>query len=202
MSIEKYRSRTHMLLLYPEDVTHSVAIDRIKQSYDYALILHDKDRFTEEDEKKNPEHKAGTIKKAHYHVILRFPHHKWNTALSNELGIDENYIQEVKQFNNALMYLIHYNDTDKTQYDISDVKGNLKTRLQEAINKIEKSEGEKVSELIQFIKQYDGCVSVTEFAEFCALNGYWSEFRRSGSIFCKIIEEHNKPYLLPQKDGE
>ena len=66
MSISKYRSRTHMLLLYPEDLTHLNAIEKIKQSYDYALILHDKDIFTVEDETKNQEHKAGTYKKAHY----------------------------------------------------------------------------------------------------------------------------------------
>lgn len=194
MSINKYRSRTHMLLLYPEDVTHSTALDRIQFSYDYAMILHDKDVFTLEDEAKNPEHKAGTYKKAHYHVILRFNQAKWNTALANELGIDDNYIEEVKNFNNALMYLIHYNDTDKTQYNINEVKGNLKTRLQEVINKNEKSEGEKVADLIQFIKSYNGYISVTDFAEYCALNGYWAEFRRSGAIFCKIIEENNNKY--------
>lgn len=194
MSINKYRSRTHMLLLYPEDVTHLCAIDRIKQSYDYAMILHDKDIFTAEDEQKNAEHKVGTYKKAHYHIIIRFNQAKWNTALSNDLGIDLNYIEEVKNFNNALMYLIHYNDTEKTQYNINDVQGNLKNRLIETINKNEKNEGEKVADLIQFIKNHEGYITVTDFAEYCAMNGYWAEFRRSGAIFCKIIEEHNNKF--------
>ena len=194
MSISKYRSRTHMLLLYPEDLTHLNAIEKIKQSYDYALILHDKDIFTVEDETKNQEHKAGTYKKAHYHIIIRFNQAKWNTAISNELGIDLNYIEEVKNFNNALMYLIHYNDTDKTQYEINEVQGNLRNRLIETINKNEKNEGEKVADLIQFIKNHDSIITVTDFAEYCALNGYWAEFRRSGAIFCKIIEEHNNKY--------
>ena len=47
-------------------------------------------------------------------------------------------------------------------------------------------------ELIQFIRQLEKILSITEFAEHCAKNGYWSEFRRSGAIFVKIIEEHNQ----------
>ena len=38
----------------------------------YAYILHDKDEYTEVDEQKNPEHKAGTLKEPHWHVVLVF----------------------------------------------------------------------------------------------------------------------------------
>ena len=38
----------------------------------YAYILHDKDTYTTEDEKKNAERKAGTLKPAHWHLILQF----------------------------------------------------------------------------------------------------------------------------------
>ena len=192
MSKEKYRSRTHMLLLYPDCKEHIDAVEKITQSYDYAMILHDKDIFTEEDEKKNPDHKSGTFKKPHYHIVLRFTNNTWSSAICKELGIEHNYIEECKRFDNALQYLIHYNDTDKTQYSLEEVKGTLKTRLVESINKQEKSEGEKVVELIQFIKEYEGRLTLTEFATYCALNGYWAEFRRSGSIFIKIIEEKNQ----------
>lgn len=191
MSKDKYRSRVHMLLLYPDDKSHAEALEKIPYSYDYAMILHDKDYFTEEDEKKNPDHKAGQLKKPHYHIVLRFNQAVWSTAICKALGIEHNYIEDCKRFDNALQYLIHYNDTDKAQYSIEEVKGNLRSKLVESINKVEKSEGEKVVELIQFIKDYDGKLTVTEFAEFCALNGYWGEFRRSGSIFCKMIEEKN-----------
>lgn len=66
----------------------------------------------------------------------------------------------------------------------------------ESINKVEKSEGEKVVELIEFIKNYDGRLSITEFASYCAQNGYWAEFRRSGAIFCKIIDEKNEQFQI------
>lgn len=180
MSKDKYRSRVHMLLLYPTDESHVLALEKIQASYDYAYCLHNKDIAED-----------GSIKKAHWHVVLRFNQAVWSSAICKELGIEHNYIENVKRFDNALQYLIHYNDTDKAQYSVDEVFGNLKSKLVESINKVEKSEGEKVVELIQFIKEYEGKLTVTEFAPYCAINGYWAEFRRSGSIFCKMIEEHN-----------
>lgn len=177
----KFRNRTIGLLLYPEDLTHVQALDKIKASYDYIGILHDKD--CDED---------GVIKKAHWHIILRFPQAKWNTAVCKELGIESNYTEELRSFNNAMMYLIHANDPDKYQYDISEVFGTFKDKLKEIMNSQDKSEGEKVVELIEYIENYEGRLTVTQFAKYCAKNGYWAEFRRSGAIFCKMIEEKNK----------
>ena len=99
------------------------ALKKIEASYDYACILHDKD--VDED---------GVIKKAHYHVVLRFPNQTWSSALAKELGIADNYLEKPRSFDNALMYLIHYNDSDKYQYSIDDVKGTLKKRLKEKLN--------------------------------------------------------------------
>ena len=178
--MEKYRNRTHLLMLYPEDSTHMEALTKIEKSYDYAYILHDKDCTD-----------AGEVKKAHYHVVLRFPNQTWSSAVAKDLGIAENYMEEPRSFDNALMYLIHFNDTDKYQYSIDEVKGTLKKRLKEKINGVDKTEGEKVYELIDYIEQQQGTIRVTAFAKYCANNGYWAEFRRSGMIFCKMIEEHN-----------
>ena len=177
----KYRSRVHMILLYTDNENHMKAYEIIQKTYDYASIIHNKD-VTED----------GELKKEHIHVVVRFSQAKWSSAICKELGIDERFIEDVKKFDNALQYLIHYNDKDKAQYDINEVKGNLKSKLIESINKVEKNEGEKVSELIDFIQSNSEPITITDFAKFCALNGYWAEFRRSGAIFCKIIEEHNQ----------
>lgn len=183
MSKEKYRSRVHMLLLYPDNQSHVDAMEKIKQSYDYAAILHDKD--VDED---------GVIKKSHWHVVLRFQQACWSSAICKNIGIEHNYIEDVKKFDNAMLYLIHYNDSNKAQYDAKEVFGNLSVKLNEIINKGEKSEGEKVYELIVYIESRTGRITVKEFSKYCALNGYWAEFRRSGAIFCKMIEEHNEEY--------
>ena len=194
MSKEKYRGRVHMLLLYPDNEQHLEALYKIGQSYDYATCLHDMDTWTEADEKENPDHKAGELKKPHFHVVLRTANATWNTALCKELGIEEKFCKQAKSIDNSLQYLIHYNDIDKAQYKIEDVTGPLRTKLKESINRQEKSEGEKVVELIEFIQEFDGKLRITEFATYCAKNGYWSEFRRSGAIFCKMIEEHNEAW--------
>lgn len=191
MKKEKYRGRVHMLLLYPDNAEHMEALDKLSKSYDYAGIVHNKDTWTEEDEKANPEHKAGELKKDHMHIVVRTQNATWNTALCKDLGIEERFCEQARSIDNALQYLIHYNDNDKAQYSIDEVFGNMRTKLLEGINKSQKSEGEKVVELINYIEQYEGYLSLTEFANYCAKNGYWSEFRRSGSIFIKIIEEHN-----------
>lgn len=77
--------------------------------------------------------------------MLRFKNSRWSSAICKELGIKENYIEEVKKFNNAIQYLIHYNDPDKYQYNIEDVKGNLAIKLKDIINSIEKARVKKWS---------------------------------------------------------
>jgi hypothetical protein len=178
------------LLLYPDDSTHVKALEKIK-SYDYALILHNMDM-----------NEDGEFKKEHYHVIIKFKNACWRTAIAKELGIKENYIEQIRNEESALEYLIHYNEDEeeKHKYDIEQVQGPLKRKLVEYINKDDKSEGERVSELLEFIESHKGHLGVTEFARYCALNGYWDIFRRAGAIFVNIINEHNDHFA--QKNEE
>lgn len=189
--MEKYRARVHMLLLYPDNESHVEVLSKITKSYDYAGITHNRDTWTAEDEKKNPEHKQGELKKEHIHIVLRTPNATWNTAICKELGLDEKFCEQVKNIDRALQYLIHYNEPDKTQYSVDEVYGGLRIKLNESIQKQEKSEGEKVVDLIEYIEKQDTVIGIKQFASYCAKNGYWSEFRRSATIFVKIIEEHN-----------
>lgn len=191
MASTKFRDRKYMLLLYPDNESHCKAMENIAKNYDYCSILHDRDTFTKQDEEINPDHKAGKPKKAHWHIVLKFKDAVWNTALAKDLGIEEKFIEKAKNLDRALAYLLHYYDTDKEQYCIEEVDGPLQVRLHEILNKEEKTEGEKVGELIEWITSRESRITVTEFARYCAVNGFWSEFRRSGAIFCKIIDEHN-----------
>lgn len=191
MAIEKYRGRVHMLLLYPDNESHVKALDLLSKSYDYCGILHDRDKWTAEDEAKDSAHKEGELKKAHYHIVVRTKNATWNTALVKDLGIEEKFCEQAKNIDRALQYLIHYNESEKTQYLIDETFGSLQTRLKESITKEEKSEGEKVVELLDYIESNPDKITIRNFASYCAHNGYWAEFRRSATIFIKIIEEHN-----------
>jgi len=95
----------------------------------YAYVLHDKDKYTKEDEKKNPEHKEGLIKEAHWHIILVFfdgqqQQLKYIAAWFKQ---PTNCVERIKsqRVEDGFSYLIHQNAPDKHQYDASEVKANF-----------------------------------------------------------------------------
>ena len=181
---------TACLLLYPEeDITHKKAIEYIKTNYDYALIVHDKDFYSD----------TGEIKKSHTHLVVKFNNAKWNTAIAKELGITTNYIQNCRNFNLALNYLIHYNDDTKYQYSIDEVQGNLKKKLEKIIKNDNKDENDKLLELINYIENYNGIIEESEFMKYSANIGMWDVARRSTIWFLRLIEKHN--YLYKTRDN-
>jgi hypothetical protein len=179
----KFRSRNFCILLYPDNQEHSNALEYIKNNYDYAYILHDKD-VTD----------TGEIKKSHIHVVLTCVNAKWNTALADEIGLTSNFIQSCRNYDNALGYLIHFADDSKHQYSIDEVQGTLKNKLSKKLKNSNKDENDRVNDLIHFIINYDKYLTILEFSAYCSSLGMWDVFRRASLIFIKIIEEHNKDY--------
>lgn len=179
--MEKFRSRRFCLLLYTsEDDTHIKALDYIKNNYEnYAYIIHDKDI-----------NKDNELKKAHTHIVLEFNNARWSSSLAEELGITPNYIQNCKNFEKALDYLIHFNDDTKYQYDINEVKGNLKKQLIKQMNSFNKDENEIVKEIIEMINNSD-LIDISTFVKVMCDLGYYSYFRRSLSLFLRLIDIHN-----------
>ena len=179
---EKYRSRKFCVLLYPnEDQTHKKAYDFIKLNYDYASIEHNKDK-----------NEQGEIKKSHTHIVISFPNAKWNTALSEELGITPNYIEKCRSLDNALEYLIHYNDDTKEQYDIEEVQGNLKSQLKKIMSVDGKDENEKALELVDFIRTYPLELDEFTFIQYVCSVGMWDVFRRASFVYLRLIDKHNQ----------
>ena len=179
--MEKFRSRRFCLLLYTsEDESHIKALDYIKNNYEnYAYIVHDKDT-----------NKDNELKKAHTHIVLEFNNARWSSSLAEELGITPNYLQNCKNFEKALDYLIHFNDDTKYQYDISEVKGNLKKQLIKQMNSFNKDENEIVKEIIEMINNSD-LIDVSTFVKIMCDWGYYSYFRRSLGLFLRLIDNHN-----------
>lgn len=179
--MEKYRSKKFCILLYPqEDETHKKALEYIRLNYDYASIEHNKDKNEE-----------GEIKKSHTHVVLSFTNAKWNTAVSEELGIAINYMERCRSLENALEYLIHFNDDTKEQYDIEEVQGNLKSKLKQIMANDGKDENEKALELTEFINTYPGPLNEFIFIQYVCSVGMWDVFRRGSYIFLRLIDKHN-----------
>lgn len=181
--MKKFRCRNFNLVLYPEDETHQKAVEIIRQNYDYALILHDKDVD-----------KDGVIKKEHWHIVLKFDNAKWNTALAEDLGIEPNYIEECRNLKRSLLYLIHYYDEDKYQYTIDEVEGPLKNKLLSYINNEDKTESEKVLEIIEEIDNMHCFIDYRVFVKHIAKKGYWDVLRRSSGIIIRYLDIHNHEY--------
>lgn len=180
---EPYRSKKHLLLLYPGCAEHVAALEKLKATYEHVGILHDKDI----DESR-------AIKKPHWHIILITKNATWNTALAKELGVTANYVERVRSEEAACQYLVHNNEETKHHYDTNEIFGSPSAlkMFDKAIEIGEVSEGEKVLELIDIIESSDKPLTMSAFARYCAANNRWDIFRRSASIFIKMIEEQNK----------
>lgn len=96
---------------------------------DWSYIIHDKCTYSKEEEKQNPDHKAGTLKAAHVHLIMRFnqPQHLENIA--KWFGVAENFVSKIHgKWESAVKYQIHKNAPDKYQYPIEEVTANFDVR--------------------------------------------------------------------------
>lgn len=195
--MEKMRSKTFNLMLYPEeDKSHLKALEYIRANYDYAAICHNNDTFEEDTTINDVVHKKGELKKTHYHVVLKFKNAKWSTALANELEIAENYIEVAHDLKRSLLYLIHYYDEDKYQYSVEDVEGTLKRRLKETISNEGKTESEKVMDIFKEIDKCEFKIDFTIFVKHIAEIGYWDVLRRSSSLILRYLDLHNSNYKV------
>lgn len=114
MADRKFRSFAGTLYPDSESYDCETLLSTIRSKFiDWAYILHDKD--TDEN---------GVLKKPHIHWVGRATP-RCLSVVSNFLGLPENDIEVVKNFDNMVMYLIHLNDIDKFQYSPDDVETNL-----------------------------------------------------------------------------
>lgn len=175
------KTRTFVARFYPEDAEHMRVFEELK-NHKHAYIVHNKD-CTED----------GELKKEHIHMVISFPNGRKRTGLATEYNINKTVFEPVMgTLMGALRYLIHADNPEKYEYDIEEVHGELKTRLKENLIKGDRTEGEAVLELFDWIDSQRGMLRVRDIAGYCASNGYWDVFRRSASVFIKIVEEHNE----------
>ena len=95
---------------------------------DYAYIIHDKDIYSETEEKRNPEHKTGTLKTPHIHLLLRFEERQPQKleCVANWFKLETNFINKIQgKWDDACLYLIHKNAPDKYPYSSDEVKANF-----------------------------------------------------------------------------
>lgn len=172
---------TFAMVLYKDSTSYDYykVINYIEKNYKYyAYIEHDEDLDN---------------KKEHTHVLMHFDNKRYNTGIAKELNVPSNYIVNANLIP-YLRYLIHFDDEDKKQYSVDEVKGPLQLRLKEIISTNKKTETEQVSYIISFISDYKGWLSITELSMFVLTNGTYSAFRRNYSFFKDLVLDHNRHF--------
>lgn len=132
--------------------------------------------------------------KFHTHVLVQFPNKRYINAVSQEIGLDSNYIQPTHLIP-YLRYLIHYDDEDKLQYDPHQVVGPLQSKLLNLLTNSTTDE-DGAEQIVNFITSHTSHLSLQELSQFVFINGYYSSFRRNYVFFKDLLIDHNRYYVL------
>ena len=131
MDTKNIKGCNYRLIGYPESM-HPHVLDKLKEmGVPFAVsTLHDRDRFDSDtyDENNTLVHRAGDLKKAHYHFFIKFAGGTtWKTVhdrIAEPFGLvlDQNP-SKCLAFSEAiaLRYFLHLDDPDKFQYGLSEL---------------------------------------------------------------------------------
>lgn len=184
LRFEKYRSRNYMFLLYPDCDEHMKALEVIQRNYSFLSVTHDKD-VTDD----------GEVKKTHIHVFVKFKNPKWNTAIADEIGLDARFLQQVRNEENAMLYLIHFNEEKKHHYSIDEVLGtsDLKKKLRALLENKDLTEAEIFTELLYMITDNE-IRNISSVSKICANKGdrYLKVLFRHSYLFNQLVRENRE----------
>lgn len=185
------KGRIFNLLLYPDNPKHALAIMEL-QTKDYLAcgICHDMDCYEEDTET----HKAGELKKKHFHFVVKFPNPRYKSGVAKSLDIEERFVDVTKNFKQSARYLLHFGDDDKYQYEPDKLVGRLKPDVLKLLED-KPSETQQASLIADYIASYDGILKKTDLFYWCCNNGFYSSYRRGYSLFLDLLYEHNEPYF-------
>lgn len=187
MSFDAYKrktAKTFVIELYPDCDGHQCAIQYVNEvANNVCFIFHDRD-ITE----------SGAIKKAHYYIVYKHYCKTNISAIANLLQIEANYIDTCKVESRSLLYCIHRENPEKTQYEPEEVKGKgeLYTRFHVLIN--DEGESDRVLTILKLLESVDHAITMTEFVKMCCEAGVYSELRRGGYLLAQVLREHNDKY--------
>ena len=109
-----------------------------KQNFQYAYIVHDKDKKDD-----------GTLKSPHFHIFIKFKSPYDSNYICKWFGVEEQYVSKIKgRWSDVLLYLTHKNAEDKYQYSDEEVFSNfdfVKAREEKKKNKFDERREEIVN---------------------------------------------------------
>ena len=190
-------------IVYPDsDIYDSkLIINRLDCYWDeYFWIFHDRDVYTELNYDKfkamtgeEPPFKIGDHKKAHYHLIGHVNSPTLLSRASVKFGVPSNDVQKLDSLRDAVIYLTHRNDSQKTQYDQSEIITNASDKVEKFMKSVSDITVKAIL-LTDFIAS-DDCDSFSTLAQFAIKNNCWDELRRGQHIYTTIfMEKRNNQY--------
>lgn len=186
----KTKSRIMCGILYPDDnETHKIALSIILKKYNSLAICHDKDKylFDVTDENGETVHKKGELKKAHYHIIIKFDNPRYTSGVAKELKLEENLIQCCSNFKSYVIYCTHRDEPLKHQYDVTDFIGALVPQVIKLLDKPQ-DKGDMLVDVLEYIKAHPS-ISWYQLVLWCNTFGYYETLLRNKSIISDVLYE-------------
>ena len=186
---ENVRSRCFNMLLYPDCEAHMQALEEIRKSFTYVAIKHDRDEWCADDASvKEGQHEVGEKKKEHYHLIVKFKNAMWASSLVYQLGLTLQQFEKTGDFDRSARYLVHADNSDKAEYSVDELEGNLVPAVKKALADVD--ENLRVLQLLDIIDAEEH-LTITQAVRLACNNGMYGELRRMGSLAMACIQEHN-----------
>lgn len=155
------RSRWWAIIVYPESAPSNWR-EILNGEMWIESPLHDKDVYTKEDEKKNPEHKAGTFKKPHWHIILFYDGKKSYEQIKRIADcLNGARPEHVENPTGMIRYFAHMDSPEKAQYNPKEIIGHG-IDVEKYLYTLEEIQVEILCQIIDFCEENN----VEEFGKF------------------------------------
>lgn len=185
---KKYRHFS--IILYSDSTIYNFkeVLSDLKGSFkDWAYIRH----LPEKEEKKE-----------HYHFNLHLENARSLESLSKRLGIPSNYIKVIKSVRLMDRYLIHIDDEEKRQYNLTDVKvsNHYSSKYFSSFDDL-KSEQDIIDDIYNFIdtldlNDYRLCLRyLVSYVNSCGYDKIYKRYRNEFISYLKLTW-HNYIFTL------
>lgn len=176
------KTRNVELILYDiEEVYSAISICNLN-NFEYAYIRHDKDL----------QENLEDFKKVHYHFQIYNEYQKEITTWAKIFELNLARVQKISNKKSAIRYLIHADNNDKYQYDITDINCNFE--IIKYFDKLISDENCEIDLIFTYIEFHKRKIGTKELIDYVLDNNIWGTFRRNYSIIKDLLSEHNLWY--------
>ncbi len=203
------RSRNWAMILYPDDDKHVFLLSYFPNYYRCTWILHDKDVYTEKSKSVlSGEHKAGELKKAHYHFVIQFDNPRYLSGVKEMLSqfTGENFhVEPVSSLAGYLLYFTHEDLKSvyegKTIYPKDEIKGSTSLISEREEMRIDSLEALQILLNMILLNHW----SFSDTMEFLCSNpksSLWSAMKSYQHIITRVCHEQYYSAIIDNKQSK